>query len=62
MTEESADRTGRINRRGFLGTGAGALAAAALTGTVPTSRLPARPAPTSSTSPSLLPRAEDCLG
>ncbi len=28
MTEECADRTGRVNRRGFLGTGAVALAAA----------------------------------
>src|SRR5271157_3991895 len=30
MTEESADLTGGMNRRGFLGTGAGALAAARL--------------------------------
>ena len=35
MTEESTDLTGRINRRGFLGTGAGALAAAAALGDGP---------------------------
>jgi len=32
MTTESADRNGRVNRRGFLGTGASALAAAATLG------------------------------
>jgi aryl-alcohol dehydrogenase-like predicted oxidoreductase len=32
MREESTDRTGRVDRRGFLGTGAGALAAAATLG------------------------------
>ena len=35
MTEESTDLTGGINRRGFLGTGAGALAAAATLGDGP---------------------------
>jgi aryl-alcohol dehydrogenase-like predicted oxidoreductase len=35
MREEFADPTGRIDRRGFLGTGAGALAAAALGGGQP---------------------------
>ena len=32
MREDVADLTGRIDRRGFLGTGAGALAAAATLG------------------------------
>jgi aryl-alcohol dehydrogenase-like predicted oxidoreductase len=54
MREEFADPTGRIDRRGFLGTGAGALAAAALAsgqpaaagaaaGATPPAELPRRP-------------------
>jgi uncharacterized protein len=50
MREQPADQTGRIDRRGFLGTGAGALAAAATLGEGPpaaaqtaTAVLPKRP-------------------
>src|SRR5262249_17930348 len=49
MKEEIADRTDHIDRRGFLGTGAGALAAAATLGEGPQAAAQAPPATTRST-------------
>ena len=48
MRDEFADRNGRIDRRGFLGTGAGALAAAAALGNHPAAAAQAPPRPTGS--------------
>jgi aryl-alcohol dehydrogenase-like predicted oxidoreductase len=48
MRDEFADLTGRIDRRGFLGTGAGALAAAATLGESPTAAAQAPSGPTGS--------------
>ena len=49
MREQPADLTDRIDRRGFLGTGAGALAAAATLGE-------GQPAAAQATQPAVLPK------
>ena len=62
MTEESADLTGGMNRRGFLGTGAGALAAAARDWHGADLEAARQACTNKLDFAKLLPRAEDCLG